>query len=91
TITLTAVDGLGSLKNKTLKDFTDANPSGKHKIIEYIAWCLKQTGVEENINVVMNIREEDDGTIAAAPSKHFYNTQYLDAKTFESEIGESED
>lgn len=90
-IRLTANDGLGSLKNKKLKDFTDANPTGKQKLIKFISWCLRQTGVEVNFNAVFNIREEDDGTLAAEPDKHCFNTQYLDAKTFETEVGESDD
>lgn len=90
-ITFTASDGLGSLKNKKLKDFTGANPSGKHKLIKFISWCLQQTGVEENFHVVFNVREEEDGSIAAEPDKHCFNTQYLDAKTWEAEVGESDD
>jgi hypothetical protein len=90
-VSLTATDQLAALKNKTLKDFNDANPTYENKIIDYIAWCLRLTGLEENINVVMNIRSEFAGTIAAAPGEHLYVTEFLDAKTFELEIGESED
>lgn len=90
-IVLSATCGLMSLKSKTLKDFNGANPTGKNKIIDYLAWCFAQTGIEENINVVMNIREETQGTITADPTGHIYNTEYLDAKTFEAEVGESED
>jgi hypothetical protein len=90
-VMLTATDGLGVLKNKSLLDFDGNNPTNENLIIKYIAWCLKQTGLNENINVVMNIREEDAGGILADPTAHMYNTQFLDAKTFEKEIGESED
>jgi hypothetical protein len=90
-IRLSFTDQLGSLKNKPMVDASGNNPTLYNKIIKYIAWCLRLTGIEQNINVVMNIRGEDDGTIAAEPDKHFYNTQFLDAKTFEAEVGESED
>jgi hypothetical protein len=90
-VTLTATDQLGALKNKTLKDFNDENPTYENTIIDYIAWCLRLTGLQENINVVMNIRSEFAGTIAAAPGEHLYVTELLDAKTFELEIGECED
>lgn len=88
---MTATDGLGTLKNKKLLNDTGKNPTHENKIISYISWCLKQTGILENLNVVFNIREQGDGTIAAAPDKHFLNTQFLDAKTFETEPGESQD
>ncbi len=90
-IELNAVDGLGSLKNKPLVDASGNNPTGYNKIIKYIAWALRLTGLDQNINVVMNIREEDAGTIASSPDQHIYNTQYLDAKTFETEPGQCED
>lgn len=85
---LTAVDGLGLLKNIPLTNFLDEVPSGHFKLIQFIAWCLSKTGIQQNINVVMNIREETDGTIADEPSSHFYNRIYIDAKTFEAEKGE---
>lgn len=59
TIRLTATCGLGSLKNKALVNASDANPSGYYRLIEFIAFCLRLTGVERNINVVMNIKEVD--------------------------------
>ncbi|MGQ0739542.1 MAG: hypothetical protein ACT4OJ_10815 [Bacteroidota bacterium] len=90
-IELTATCGLASLKNKTLKNFTDENPTGYNKIIDYVAWCLRQTGIVQDIYVAMNIREEGIGTIAAAPGGHFFNQQFLHALTFEAEPGESED
>jgi hypothetical protein len=90
-IELTATCGLASLKNKTLKNFDDENPSGYHKIIDFVAWCLRQTGVQRAIYVAMNLREEGIGTIDAEPDGHFFNQQFLNALTFEEEPGESQD
>lgn len=90
-VSLTATDGLGFLKKIPLTDFTNETPRGHYKIMQYIAWCLAKTGIEQNINAVMNIREETDGTIDTDPAEHFYETQYLDAKTFEKEVSECED
>jgi hypothetical protein len=90
-ITFTATDQLGALKNKTLLDFNDSNPKNKHKVIAFLAWCLRLTGIEQNIHVVCNLRSEFSGTLNSTPADHIFNTEYLDAKTFESEINESED
>lgn len=91
TLKLVAVDGLGSLRNKPLVKPDGTNPTGYNKIIKYIAWCLQQTGQSLPINVAMNIRGVEYGSITDEPGNHFYNTHYLDAKTFEKEIGECED
>lgn len=58
-IELTATCGLASLKNKTLTDFTGANPSGYFTVMKYVAWCLKQTGIPGNINVSFRVKETD--------------------------------
>ncbi len=89
-VTLTAVDGLGFLKNIPLTDFTGNTPENEQRIIDFIAWCLAKTGLQQNISVIMNIREEDDGTLTDEPNSHFYVTQYLDTKTFEDEPGTCE-
>lgn len=57
TVRLTATCGLGSLKNKPLLDDAGNAPSGYYRLIRFIAFCLKKTGIEQNINVVMNIKE----------------------------------
>lgn len=87
---LTAVDGLGFLKNVPLTDFNGATPENEQRIIDFIVWCLAKTGLQQNVSVIMNIREEDDGTLTDEPNNHFYVTQYLDTKTFEDEPGTCE-
>ena len=82
---LVATDGLGGLKNVTLKNFEDENPVNEHRIIDFIAWCFRFTGIEQNINVVFNWREE------TLPDDHAFDVLFLEAKTFEKEVGESED
>jgi hypothetical protein len=83
-ITFNATDGLGSLKNKKLKDFTGANPTGMHTLAEFIAWCLKVTGVEENFNVIFNSREGTGVTpisyanFSNASSTIFFPIQHYD-------------
>jgi hypothetical protein len=85
TVVLTANDGLGTLKDKPLTDFTDATPRGYNKIIDYLAWALSKTGQSLNINCLFNIRE------ASNKGKHLFESCYLWAKTFEDEIGTCED
>lgn len=84
-IQLTASDGLGSLKDVALVDLNDKTPRNENRIAEYLAWALRKTGLELDIYVINNIREKD------FPEQHLYEAIYLDAKTFEAEIGECED
>jgi hypothetical protein len=84
-VVLTANDGLGTLKNKPLTDFSDITPRNYNKIIDYLAWCLSKTGQNLNINCLFNIREANN------KGKHFFESCYLWAKTFEEEIGTCED
>jgi hypothetical protein len=58
-VTLIAIDGLAYLKDIALTDFDDETPIGQNRIIDYIAWCLNKTGLELDIHVVNNLREQD--------------------------------
>lgn len=82
-IELTATDGLGLLKDIPLTKPDGTNPKGYFKVGEYITWALLKTGLSINMDVVFNIREE------ANSSAHFFNSIYLQAKTFEDEVGVS--
>jgi hypothetical protein len=84
TVTLTANDGLGTLKNKPLTDFEDITPRNYNKIIDYLCWALGKTGLSLNLNAWFNIRENNNR------SKHIFEACYLWAKTFEDEIGTCE-
>lgn len=93
TIILTATDGLGFLKEEPLVNAEGLNPIGIHRIIDFLSWVLLRTGLQLDIKACMNIREEtatvlNDDTTGEG---HFYVHEYLDAKTFEDEIGVSED
>lgn len=159
---LAAVDNLGTLKSQELVDLDGNYPIGKFKLIDYISWALKKTGVIQNINVVNNLKhgsgtftteasfssaghsfalnasfankiykgqkltisgtannngvftvvdsalftglyivvvhesvtDESGGTATFSDNSsaaHFYETVYLDAKTFEKQIGLGED
>lgn len=93
-VILTATDGLGLLKELPLVDFEDENPVGEYTIAELIAMCLRQTGLDLQIKVAFNIKLSgliDDISIPNSNGQHFFNTVYLDAKTFEDEIGTSID
>jgi hypothetical protein len=85
TVVLTANDGLGTLKDKPLTDFSTSTPRGYNKIIDYLSWCLSKTGQSLNINCLFNIREANN------KGKHFFEACYEWAKTFEDEIGTCED
>lgn len=92
-INLVATDGLGFLSDIPLTDFDEVNPTNERKIMDYIAWSLRKTGLELPIVVCMNIRERFATPLVSDDTGdgHFYKWNYLDAKTFEDEIGTSED
>ncbi len=161
-VTLVASDNLGLLKESKLTTPDGENPTGKHRIADYIAWCLKKTNLDLPFQVINNVKPgkgsqpfslffsasgdyfvteglktdyfngltsviisgtasnnttytiesvdnsglvtqvnvvENITTAESAPNAivtdnatgHLYDKCYLDAKTFEAEIGESED
>lgn len=55
-VVLTASDHLGVLKDLPLQTDAGANPSGKFRIAELIALCLKKTGLTLDIVVINNLR-----------------------------------
>lgn len=59
-VQLTAIDGLAFLKDIPHSDDSGLNPLGIHNIMQYIVWCLHKIGSTKNINVVNNLREEDN-------------------------------
>jgi hypothetical protein len=66
--TLTASDMLGSIKRDPLVNFNGKNPMNENRIIDYIAWALNGpagTGLSLPINVISNIREQDDAPASA--------------------------
>jgi len=88
---LTATDNIGTLKDIPLVDFDGAVPTNENAIIMYIAWALNKTTINQNINIVNNLRagtgtltadavfSEDAGTfaIATAATDFFYAGQRL--------------
>jgi hypothetical protein len=80
-VTLTATDNLGLLKDVPLTKPDETVPKGKHKIIEYISWALQKTGLQLDIMVANTWMEESFQNLPA------WDNVYLDAKTFEKEIG----
>ena len=93
-VTLTANDGLGLLKDIKLVNADGDNPSGYHRISDYLTWALRQTGLELDMRVAFNIKRSDlisDISIPNTVAQHFFYTTYLEAKTFEDEIGTSID
>lgn len=160
TVTLTASDHLGILKDIPWTTDAGINPQGKYRIADIIALCLKRTGLRLGITAVNNLRHgtgsitqgatfltsensfiisivttffytgqqvqitgsgandqtfivssvettalttkvfggtfTDDSVSGVTFSdlssdQHFYDEIFLDAKTFETEIGESDD
>lgn len=84
-LTLIATDGIAFLRDTPLTDDDDRFLTNNHPLIRYISWALKKTGLELEIWVQMNLLEED--AIYDSPLYHFYNTVYLNAQTFEEQVG----
>lgn len=93
TITLIATDGLGFLNDEVLVTFDGLNPLNDHPIMDYLCWSLGRTGQRLEIDVIMNLRDPEAPTLDTADGAagHFYKWFWLDAKTFEDEIGLSTD
>lgn len=87
-LVLTATDGLGFLKDIPLTDFNGDRFQGMHKLSDYIAGCLIKTGLDKTLIVEMNVKESTQATNYLG---HFYNTMYLDARTFMSSVDEFDD
>ncbi|MFL5786660.1 MAG: hypothetical protein ACJ748_01290, partial [Flavisolibacter sp.] len=84
-VTLTATDNLATLKDVSLTDLSGLNPRGKNKIIQYLAWALRKTGLNLEIMVANTFMEQ------TYPDLPAWDHVYLDAKTFEKDINVSED
>lgn len=92
TVTLTANDGLGLLKEIPLVNADDENPQGYHKISDYLTWALRKTGHGFYLYAAFNIKNitlVSDISIPNSDAEHFFYKNYLEAKTFEDEIGTS--
>ena len=84
-LTLIATDGIAFLRDTPLTDDDDRFLTNNHPLIRYISWALKKTGLDLEIWVQMNLLEED--AIYDSALYHFYNTVYLNAQTFEEQVG----
>lgn len=81
TVTLTATDRLGSLKDVALLNQSGDVHTGKNLLSIFYADCFKLTGLDLEHRVQYNLRE------ITSPSFHFFWKNYLDALTFEDEVG----
>lgn len=88
-VILTATDNLGMLADVPLTDFDGVVPTNENAIMSYIAWALAKTGLRLPIFVAMNIREAAQVALSADTTGegHFHKSMFLDAKTFEDDIG----
>lgn len=92
-VTLTANDGLGSLRDIPLTNDDSEVPKGKYRISQLLAYCLKKTGYELELRVAFNIKQWGDDTdisTANSTNEHLFTTTYLDSLSFEEEIGKLE-
>lgn len=53
---LTAVDNLSNIREAPLTLPNGVNPTGKHRLIDYISYCVKKTRVLKNINIINSLR-----------------------------------
>lgn len=88
-ITLVATDGLGRLSEIPLTDFDNETPENEQTILSFILWCLAKTGLQLNLAVTFNIREQDAEPLNTDNNGqgHLFKFCFLNAKTFEDQIG----
>ena len=65
-LVLTATDHLGMLKDIPMTMPSGANPSGKSKMIDYLTWCLRKTGLDLEVYSVNNLRHGSGNLTNAA-------------------------
>jgi len=87
-LVLTATDGLGFLKDVPLTDYDGNEFKGPNRLADYIAGCLRKTGLDKSLIAEMNVKESTQVTTYLG---HMYHTIYLDAQTFATGPGEFED
>lgn len=92
-LSLIATDGLGFMSDEQLTDENGNLFQGENPILNYIQACLSKTGLSLRFNAVYNIRESSMVVRDSDPSDegHFLKHVYLNAKTFETDIGEADD
>lgn len=82
---LTSTDNLGILKEQDTTDFENQLPVGDYRIMNWIAWCLKKTGLSLPINIISSVKHGTGNFTASvqftgtgmfmsnANSRKFYN------------------
>jgi hypothetical protein len=88
-VTLTAYDGIGLLKDIPLTDYNGVNPKGKYSLIKYLSFALHKTDLDLPINIAHSLWSDNMNIVGGIDLGWHYT--YLDAKTFEDEIGTSVD
>ena len=58
-VILTAIDGLAYLKGTPLVDLAGGRVMHENRLIDYVAFALRQTGLYLNINVINNLRDNE--------------------------------
>lgn len=86
-VEMSASDNLALLKDIPLRKPDDSVPKGKFKIIEYISWCLSKTNLDLPINIIWSLFPEQ----LTDTTNHAFAFIYLEAMSFETEIGARED
>ncbi len=91
-INLVAVDRLGLLNDIPLKDFDGETPMNEQTLLDFLLWALSKTGLRLNLKTIFNIREVTASSMDADSDGegHFFKYLFIDAKTFEEEIGQCE-
>jgi hypothetical protein len=89
-VTLTFTDNLATLKDIELSDFDNEKLIGMFKLKDYIAYCLKKTGLSLNFNIVYNLYGKSYNKRSQDSINCPFNQTYLDDRTFEKQYNEHE-
>jgi hypothetical protein len=81
-VTFRATNGLALLKDIPLVDVDGNNFTGTHRLIDYVAAALKQTGLGLDIRVFCNYYNADYPLRRLDHSRDMFNQTYLEYRTF---------
>lgn len=87
-LTIRAADGLGLLKNVSLKKPDETEFKGKFSLIEYIAACLYWTGLQLPIKIVCDIFEDSMLDRGSGTENDMFAQAKLDHRTYKKDAVE---
>ena len=81
-VNLTAVDGIGFLKNETFTDHDDEFQYGKETLLQCIEWCIGKTQLELDLHIAVSVFEEEMDDRDDDPTNEPFSQCKVHTRTF---------